>query len=243
MVRTVGYDFVTAGRGTIESGGRPRRILGSLRLISAAQADRLDENRKAGVHRVAALDSNRPFGVPDPATKRVAGLDVDYAQAIADTIGVTFEMRPTNPAIRIPLVTPGKVDLVLASFTSAEERAGQVDFSIPYFAFDQQFLAKKGTLSSSEHLSGLRVGAENGTIDEIVRRRDCPKAVVVASGDTPFAFTAQRNGSVQAITQDRPKLVGLPAKVPDQGSRLGSPRRPGWSLCSASFWRRVILPD
>ncbi len=222
--------------------------MGSLRLISAARADRLDEIRKAGMLRVAAFDSNPPFGVPDPATKRVAGLDLDYAQAIADTIGVPLEMRPTNPANRIPLVTPGKVDLVPASFTIAEERARQVDFSIPSFVFDQQFLAKKGTLSSSEHLSGLRIGglrigAEKGTIDEIVRRRDCPKAVVVASGDTPFAFTAQRNSSVQAITQDGPKLVGLPAKVPDRGSRLGSPRRPGWSRCSASFWRRDILPD
>ncbi|WP_313901743.1 transporter substrate-binding domain-containing protein [Methylobacterium sp. J-088] len=39
---------------------------------------------------------------------------------------------------------------------------------------------------------------------------------MVTDDDTPFAFTALRNGDVHAITQDGPKLVGLLAKVPDR---------------------------
>ena len=39
---------------------------------------------------------------------------------------------------------------------------------------------------------------------------------MVAYDDTPFAFTALRNGQVQAITQDGPKLIGLLANVPDK---------------------------
>jgi len=38
----------------------------------------------------------------------------------------------------------------------------------------------------------------------------------VAYDDTPFAFTALRNGQVQAISQDGPKLIGLLANVPDR---------------------------
>jgi polar amino acid transport system substrate-binding protein len=182
-----------------------------------ALADRLDAIRQAGVLRVAAFDSNPPFGFVDPATKRINGLDVEYAQAIADALGVKLEVRPTNPANRIPLLTSGKVDLVLANFTITDDRAKQLDFSIPYFASGQQFLAKKGTLSSPEQLNGLRIGADKGTTNEIVLRRDFPRAIVVAFDDTPFAFTALRNGNVQAITQDGPKLVGLLAKVPDRG--------------------------
>ena len=184
--------------------------------IGAAHADRLDDIKKAGVLRVATFDSNPPFGFLDPATKQIAGLDVDYAQALADRIGVKLELRPTNPANRVPLLISGKVDLVLANFTITEERAKQLDFSIPYFASGQQFLAKKGTLTSPEQLNGLRIGADKGTTNEIVLRRDFPKAIVVAFDDTPFAFTALRNGNVQAITQDGPKLVGLLAKVPDR---------------------------
>lgn len=188
----------------------------ALLSIGAAHADRLDEIKKAGVLRVATFDSNPPFGFLDPTTKQIAGLDVDYAQALADRIGVKLELRPTNPANRIPLLTSGKVDLVLANFTITEERAKQLDFSIPYFASGQQFLAKKGTLTSPEQLNGLRIGADKGTTNEIVLRRDFPKATVVAFDDTPFAFTALRNGNVQAITQDGPKLVGLLAKIPDR---------------------------
>ena len=190
--------------------------LATLLSVGAAQADRLDDIKKAGVLRVATFDSNPPFGFVDPNTKQLAGLDVDYAQAIADKIGVTLELRPTNPANRIPLLTSGKVDLVLANFTITEERAKQLDFSIPYFASGQQFLAKKGTLTSPDQLSGLRIGADKGTTNEIVLRRDFPKATVVAFDDTPFAFAALRNGTVQAITQDGSKLVGLLAKVPDK---------------------------
>ncbi|MGH1575448.1 ABC transporter substrate-binding protein [Methylobacterium sp. P31] len=190
--------------------------LASLLSVGAAQADRLDDIWKAGLLRVAAFDSNPPFGFVDPATKKIAGLDVDYAQALADRIGVKLDVRPTNPADRIPLLTSGKVDLVLANFSITEERAKQLDFSIPYFASGQQFLARKGSLSSPQQLNGLRIGADKGTTNVIVLRRDFPTVVVVAFDDTPCAFTALRNGNVQAITQDGPKLVGLLAKVPDR---------------------------
>ncbi|WP_127077665.1 ABC transporter substrate-binding protein [Rhodomicrobium lacus] len=190
--------------------------LATLLTIGTASADKLDDIKKAGVLRVAAFDSNPPFGFVDPKTRQITGLDDDYAQALADKLGVKLELRPTNPANRIPLLTSDKVDLVLANFTITEERAKQLDFSIPYFSSGQQFLAKKGTLSSREQLNGLRIGADKGTTNEIVLRRDYPNAVIVAFDDTPFAFTALRNGNVQAITQDGPKLVGLLANVPDK---------------------------
>ncbi|WP_454684189.1 ABC transporter substrate-binding protein [Ancylobacter moscoviensis] len=191
-------------------------LIASFFASGAAHADRLDDIKQAGVLRVAAFDSNPPFGFVDPDSKQIVGLDVDYAKVLADKLGVKLELRPTNPANRIPLLTSGKVDLVLANFTITEERAKQLDFSIPYFSSGQQFLAKKGTLTSPDQLNGLRIGADKGTTNEIVLRRDFPKAVVVAFDDTPFAFTALRNGNVQAITQDGPKLVGLLANVPDR---------------------------
>ncbi len=87
--------------------------------------------RKAGVLRVASFDSNPPFGFVDAKSKQIEGLDVDYAKALADKLGVRLQVLPTNPANRIPLLTANKVDLVLANFTITPERAQQVDFSIP----------------------------------------------------------------------------------------------------------------
>lgn len=189
----------------------------ALALISGlAQADRLEDIRKAGVLRVASFDSNPPFGFVDAKSKQIEGLDVDYAKALADKLGVRLQVLPTNPANRIPLLTANKVDLVLANFTITPERAQQVDFSIPYFSSGQQFIVKKGTLTSPEVLNKWRVGVDKGTVNEGVLREKFPGAKVIAYDDTPFAFTALRNGQVQAITQDGPKLIGLLANVPDR---------------------------
>lgn len=57
---------------------------------------------------------------------------------------------------------------------------------------------------------------DKGTVNEGVLREKFPGAKVIAYDDTPFAFTALRNGQVQAITQDGPKLIGLLANVPDR---------------------------
>ena len=44
-----------------------------------ALADRLDDIKKAGVLRVAAFDSNPPFGFLDAQTHQISGLDVESA--------------------------------------------------------------------------------------------------------------------------------------------------------------------
>src|SRR5689334_23147126 len=101
----------SAGRRPAIWRSRVRRLLifalAAVLTVGAARADRLDGIRSAGTLRVAAFDSNPPFGFVDPATKTIAGLDRDYARAIADGIGVKLDVHPTNPANRIPLLVSG----------------------------------------------------------------------------------------------------------------------------------------
>jgi polar amino acid transport system substrate-binding protein len=192
-------------------------VMGLLFLVSgAARADRLDDIKKAGVLRVATFDSNAPFGFVDPKTNQIVGLDVDYAKAIADKLGVKLEIQPTNPANRVAFLKSKKVDLVFANFTITDERRKEVDFSTPYFASGTQFIAKKGVLKTPAQLNSLRIGADKGTTNEQQVRAQFPQATIVAYDDTPFAFAALRTGNVQAITQDGPKLVALLANVPDR---------------------------
>ncbi|WP_118985176.1 ABC transporter substrate-binding protein [Photorhabdus sp. CRCIA-P01] len=190
-------------------------LLAGLTLVTgAAKADKLDDIKKTGTVRIAVFDSNPPFGFIDPQTKKLAGYDVDIANAIANDLGVKLELRPTNPANRLPLLASKKVDLIAANFTVTNERAKQVDFSIPYFATGQKFIARKGVLKSPEDIKNLRIGADKGTVQEITLREHYPTAKVISYDDTPLAFAALRNGNVQAITQDDAKLVGLLANVP-----------------------------
>ncbi|OTA15610.1 cystine transporter subunit [Xenorhabdus vietnamensis] len=191
-------------------------LLTSLALVSGvAKADKLDDIKKAGTVRIAVFDSNPPFGFIDPQTKKLAGYDVDIANAIANDLGVKLELRPTNPANRIPLLSSKKIDLIAANFTVTDERAKQVDFSIPYFATGQKFIARKGVLTNPDDIAKLRIGADKGTVQEITLRERYPTAKVISYDDTPLAFAALRNGNVQAITQDDAKLVGLLANVPE----------------------------
>ncbi|KLU17288.1 MULTISPECIES: ABC transporter substrate-binding protein [Xenorhabdus] len=191
-------------------------LLTGLALVSGvAKADKLDDIKKAGTVRIAVFDSNPPFGFIDPKTKKLAGYDVDIANAIANDLGVKLELRPTNPANRIPLLSSKKIDLIAANFTITDERAKQVDFSVPYFATGQKFIARKGVLTKPDDIAKLRIGADKGTVQEITLRERYPTAKVISYDDTPLAFAALRNGNVQAITQDDAKLVGLLANVPE----------------------------
>ncbi|EMF0918622.1 MULTISPECIES: ABC transporter substrate-binding protein [Providencia] len=192
-------------------------LLAGLALVAnVANADNLDDIKQAGVIRISVFDSNPPFGFIDPQTKKLAGYDVDIAQAIADDLGVKLELRPTNPANRIPLLTSGKVDLIGANFTITDERAKQVDFSIPDFATGQKFIARKGVLKTPDDIAPLRIGADKGTVQEVTLRERYPNTKVISYDDTPQAFAALRNGNVQAITQDDAKLVGLLGNLPEK---------------------------
>lgn len=184
-------------------------------VAGIAQADQLDDIQKAGVINIAVFDSNPPFGYVDAKTKQIVGYDVDVANAIGKALGVKVELKATNPANRIPLLASKKVDLIAANFTITPQRAKEVDFSVPYFATGQKFIARKGVLKQPDDIAKLRIGADKGTVQEITLRDNYPTAKVISYDDTPVAFTALRNGNVQAITQDDAKLVGLLANLPD----------------------------
>ncbi|MFP1726832.1 ABC transporter substrate-binding protein [Lonsdalea quercina] len=189
-------------------------VAGLAAISGTAQADKLADIHKSGVVKVAVFDSNPPFGYVDPESKKLVGYDVDIAEAVGKALGVKVELRATNPANRIPLLVSKKVDLIAANFTITDERAKQVNFSIPYFSTGQKFIARKGVLKTPEDIKNLRIGADKGTVQEITLREHYPTAKVISYDDTPLAFAALRNGNVQAITQDDAKLVGLLANVP-----------------------------
>lgn len=185
-------------------------------VTGAAQADQLDDIRKAGVVRVAVFDSNPPFGFVDEKTHALEGYDIDFAKAFADKIGVKLELVPTNPANRIPVLQSGKADLIVADLTITPERGKVVDFSIPYFVTGQQFLVPANAPATLAEYAKSRIGAVKGTTGEQAAKARFPDARVLSYDDIPLAFSALRNGSVQAITQDAEILAGLLAEAPDK---------------------------
>lgn len=182
----------------------------------SAQADRLDDVKKAGVLRVGVFDANPPFGFVDAKSGAPVGLDVDYAQEIAKRLGVKVEYRATNPANRVPLLASQKVDIVAANFTITDERRQQIGFSTPYFASGLQFIAKKGALRQADDLKTWRLGVDKGTTQETTLRTKYPEARVIAYDDSPLALAALKSGAIQAFAQDGAKLGALLATLPNK---------------------------
>lgn len=187
-------------------------------LSTAAQADQLADIKAAGVIKVATFDANPPFGSVDPKTHDIVGYDVDFAQALAKSLGVKLELVATNPANRIPLLQSGKADLIVADITITPERAQVIDFSTPYFVTGQQFLVPAGGKEKLDDYSRARIGAVKGTTGEQTLKTRYPQSRVLSYDDIPLALTALRNGNVQAITQDSTILAGLLAQAPDKAS-------------------------
>ena len=190
--------------------------VGSIGFSASANADQLQDIKKAGVLRAAVFDSNPPFGQVDEKSHDIVGYDIDFAKAIADKIGVKLELVPTNPANRIPLLQSGKVDLIVADITITPERAKVVDFSTPYFVTGQQFLVPSDGSDKLDSYSTARIGAVKGTTGEQALKTRFPQARVLSYDDVPLALAALRNGNVQAITQDAEILAGLLAGAPDK---------------------------
>src|SRR5471030_55179 len=145
---------------------RPLSSLSALALLVfssvaafAAHADQLADIKKAGVINVATFDSNPPFGSVDAKTHDIVGYDVDFAKALAKSLGVKLKLVPTNPANRIPLLQSGKADIIVADITITPERAKVVDFSVPYFVTGQQFLVPAGSPDKLDAYATARIGA------------------------------------------------------------------------------------
>ncbi len=188
-------------------------------LFSAqAQADQLADIKAAGVVKVATFDANPPFGSIDAKTHEIVGYDVDFAKALATSLGVKLELVATNPANRIPLLQSGKADLIVADITITPERAQVIDFSTPYFVTGQQFLVPAKSPDKLDDYSRARIGAVKGTTGEQALHQRFPQSRVLSYDDIPLALTALRNGNVQAITQDSTILAGLLAQAPDKAN-------------------------
>ena len=59
----------------------------------------------------------------DAKTHEIVGYDVDFAKALAKSLGVKLELVATNPANRIPSTVPRKADLIVADIAITPERA------------------------------------------------------------------------------------------------------------------------
>ena len=141
-----------------------------------------------GVLRVGVKSDVLGFGYLDPTTNEYSGMEIDLAQALADSLGVDVEYTTVTAATRGELLDSGDLDCVLATFTITEERRESWDFTTPYYTDHVTVLVENE--SGITTLSDL-VGATVGVSSSSTSARALVEAMIEAGVITGEGFDAE----------------------------------------------------
>ena len=139
-----------------------------------------DKIKSAGVLKVGTEAQYAPYEFKD-ADAKIVGADIALAQKIADDLGVKLEVVDMKFEGIIPAVQSGQVDLGIAAFSNTPERAKEVDFSNIYDKSEQMLVVdaqNKDKYTSVDALSGLKVGAQKGTIQSNLITKELTKSTL-----------------------------------------------------------------
>lgn len=137
---------------------------------------------------------------------KVAGVDVQLSQAIADKLGVKLEVVSMDFDGLIPALTAGKGNIVAAGLTITDERKQSVDFSDPYADATQLIIVKNdSSIKSVDDLKGKTIGVQLGTTGDIYASdpKTIPDAKVKEYKTGIDAGLDLANGKLDAIVIDK----------------------------------------
>ncbi len=158
-----------------------------------------------------------PFGYIDVRGKN-AGVDVEIAKqfaryAFGRAQRLTFVCAPT--AAREPLLTTGRVDLVISTFTYTADRDTRIDFSRAYFNSTGRLLVKNDSpIQRLADIRGKRVATTSGSIYDRWMKRCFPDTNVVVLDSVTNAVLAFNQGRADAVMFDDTSLALIAATDP-----------------------------
>jgi polar amino acid transport system substrate-binding protein len=158
-----------------------------------------------------------PFGYIDVRGKN-AGVDVEIARWLARyAFGreqrLTFVCAPT--AVREPLLTTNRVDLVISTFTYTADRDTRIDFSRAYYKATGRLLVKNTSpIRTLNDIHGKRVATTSGSIYDRWMKRCFPDTQVVVVDSVTNAVLAFNQGRVDAVMFDDTSLALIAASDP-----------------------------
>jgi polar amino acid transport system substrate-binding protein len=162
-----------------------------------------------------------PFGYIDVRGKN-AGFDVEVGRwfaryAFGRDNRVTFTCAPT--ASREPLITNGRVDLVISTFTYTADRDTRIDFSRAYYKATGRLLVKNdGPVQKLEDIHGKKVATTSGSVYDRWMKKCFPDTEVIVADTFTNAMLAFNQGRANAVMYD--DAVLLPVAAADRSAKL-----------------------
>jgi len=181
-----------------------------LTIAAGASAQVPDAVRQAGTLRLSVNAIYPPMEYKDPATDKLAGLDIDLGEALAAKLGLKIAWQESAFEQLIPSLQTGRTDFILSGLSDLPARRETMDF-IDYMRSGAQFY----TLAASAarvpaDLCGKRVGTSRSTSFPAQIRTwsaaSCegvgkPAIEVVAAESTVDARSQLKQGRVDAAVQ------------------------------------------
>lgn len=184
-------------------------------VASAADENLLNKVKQRGTLLVGLEGTYPPFSFQDNDGK-LAGFEVDFAQALAKHIGVKASLKPTKWDGMLASLDSGRIDVVINQVTISNERKKKYDFSTPYTVSGIQALTLKKNaagIARPEDLSGKKVGVGLGSNYEQWLRENVKGVDIRTYDDDPTKYQDLRVGRVDAILVDRLAALDLVKKT------------------------------
>jgi polar amino acid transport system substrate-binding protein len=158
-----------------------------------------------------------PFGYVDLNGKN-AGYDIEIARWFARFAfgkGSRVSFVCVTTASRIPQLTSGRIDLIIATMSFRHERARIVDFSTPYYVSTGRMLVRRGTNLRLGGLAGKKVTTTGGSIYDAWIKKCFTRTELLLFQSPTVALQALKDGRADTEMFDDSFLLGVATADPD----------------------------
>ncbi|MGC9149345.1 MAG: ABC transporter substrate-binding protein [Sulfolobales archaeon] len=164
----------------------------------------LDKIKQKGVLTVGTSADWPPYEYVT-SSGEFAGIDIEIAKKIAQSLGVKLEIKDMKFAALFEAVKRGDVDMAIADIAMKPERLQAVDFSIPYRCETGKAIIMRisdaGSYKDLQSLYGKNIGVQLGTTEQdLVEQYYKDKANIVTFDRVyPEMVMALKTGRLNAI--------------------------------------------
>lgn len=162
---------------------------------------------KEGVLRIGVDDMYPPFEYHDEETNELIGFDVDFANALAEEMGVEIEWIPTAWDGIFNGLEAGQYDVIISCTSITPGRLEVHEMSVPYLANGIVIVSPTGATAATtvEELAGFKVGVQLETTADVAAEKFIADGhdLDLAKFDTIMdGFNALKGGSIDYILVD-----------------------------------------
>ena len=159
-----------------------------------------------------------PFETTD-AANRPAGISVDFARALAESIGAELIIENMAWTGLIPSLETGKIDLIISSMTITEERRQRIDFSDPYARASLALLINQDSPVMSyadlDHPDRV-IAVKRGSTGHIYAENNLKQAQIMVFEKESACVLEVVQGKADAFTYDQLTILKNWEQYPDE---------------------------